>query len=254
MLQEGNIDFGPKPIKVFDEWIKHKDAHSIVEKAWSMEVKGWRHDVIFREKLKNVKMELKKWFSTSQCKLKGEIEEPTKKVVDWELKAEVSNLNDNDILAWKMDRDKLLQKEKNETEMLKQKARYKWDLESDENSKFFHSCIRKRQHKNNIQGVNANGVWTTDPAVIKNEAHKHFANLFSGNKNDGLQLENWDGPRIEKVLADKLEEEFSERETLEAIKSCGKNKSPGPDGFNLLFYINFWDIFKVDLMKAITWF
>ncbi|XP_071714443.1 uncharacterized protein [Rutidosis leptorrhynchoides] len=138
--------------------------------------------------------------------------------------------------------------------MLKQKARYKWALEGDENSKFFHSCIRKRQHKNNIHGVNVNGVWSTDPAVIKNEAHKHFANLFSGNKNDGLQLENGDGPRIEKVLADKLEEEFSECETLEAIKSCGKNKAPGPDGFNLLFYIKFWDIIKVDLMKAITWF
>ncbi|XP_071697824.1 uncharacterized protein [Rutidosis leptorrhynchoides] len=123
MLQEGNIDFGPKPIKVFDEWIKHKDAQSIVEKAWSMEVKGWRHDVIFREKLKNVKMELKKWYSTSQCKLKGEIEELTKKVIDWELKAEVSNLSDIDLLAWNTDRDKLFQKEKNQTENVKTKSK-----------------------------------------------------------------------------------------------------------------------------------
>ncbi|XP_071720790.1 uncharacterized protein [Rutidosis leptorrhynchoides] len=191
MLKEGNIDFGPKPIKVFDEWTNHKDAPDIVRKAWNTDVNGWKPDYIFREKLKQVKMELKKWYSTSQCKLKGDIDELTK-------------------------------------------------LEA--------------QHKNNIHEVNVNGVWTTDPAAIKTEAHKFFENLFSSNQKDSLRLENWNGHRIDKVLADKLEEEFSEHKTLEAIKSCGKNKAPGPDGFNLLFYVKFWEIIKGGLMRAITWF
>lgn len=50
---------------------------------------------------------------------------------------------------------------------LKQKARCKYTLEGDENTKFFHSVINGRNKHQSIHGVMFNGSWTTDPSLIK---------------------------------------------------------------------------------------
>lgn len=41
---------------------------------------------------------------------------------------------------------------------------------------------------------------------------------------------------------------------LATIKSMAKDKSPGPDGLNVKFYLFFWDIIKDPLYKAISHF
>ncbi|XP_071700091.1 uncharacterized protein [Rutidosis leptorrhynchoides] len=63
--------------------------------------------------------------------------------------------------------------------MLKQKARLKWTIEGDENSKFFHNSIRRKNSKCNFRGLNINGLWIEDPAVVKDAIYDHFKNLFS---------------------------------------------------------------------------
>ncbi|XP_071704229.1 uncharacterized protein [Rutidosis leptorrhynchoides] len=153
LLKDVNVDFGPKPVKVFDEWLKHKDSHDIIEKAWNLNVNSSKPDCVFRDKLKNVKLELRRWFSTSQGKLNSEIEDLTK---------------------------------------------------------------------------------------IKD--------------NNNFELNEWNGPKLDSHSVEGLKAPFSENEVFEAIKGCGKNKAPGPDGFNFLFFSKFWDIIKVDLLHAINWF
>ncbi|XP_071727484.1 uncharacterized protein [Rutidosis leptorrhynchoides] len=197
ILKNGNTDFGPKPIKVFDEWINHKDAREVIKRIWSKEVTSWKPDCIFREKLKNTKFELRKWFSTSQCKLKTEIEELSKQVTDWELKAETNDLTEEQLREWALDKENLILKEKNQTEMLKQKARYKWTLEGDANSKFFHSFIRRRQQKNNMHGVYVDGQWSTNPSEIKAAAHSFFKKLYTKSDSNKFDLNRWSGFTID---------------------------------------------------------
>ncbi|XP_071713420.1 uncharacterized protein [Rutidosis leptorrhynchoides] len=244
-MKDGDTDFGPKPVKVFDELINHKDAHDIISLAWSKKVDSWNPDSIFRNKLKIVKQDLRKWFSTSPNKLKTEIDEITKKITEWEFRAETNNLTDEQILEWQKDREIFLSKEKTRMEMLKQKARCKWALEGDENSKFFHSTIRRLQNKNNIHGVNINGIWSNNLSSIKSEAHSHFKKLFTKSQNDKYLLDTWNGSSITQDEAVNLESPFSENEILETVKSCGQDKAPGPGGFNLIFYSKYWDIIKV---------
>ncbi|GJW70587.1 hypothetical protein Tco_0127504 [Tanacetum coccineum] len=43
-----------------------------------------------------------------------------------------------------------------------QKARIKWDVEGDENSKFFHRLINQKRKNNSINGIMHKGVWVTD--------------------------------------------------------------------------------------------
>ena len=60
--------------------------------------------------------------------------------------------------------------------------------------------------------------------------------------------------RLTEDEANNLERMVSEEEVWRAINDCGKNKSPGPDGFTIGFILRFWDIVKKDLMAAIEWF
>ncbi|PWA63317.1 Transposon TX1 [Artemisia annua] len=56
------------------------------------------------------------------------------------------------------------------------------------------------------------------------------------------------------MLRQKARREFSETEVWEAIKACGGDKAPGPDGFNFKFIRGFWNLLKPDLMGAVKWF
>ncbi|XP_071694449.1 uncharacterized protein [Rutidosis leptorrhynchoides] len=60
VLRNGFKDFGPKPIRVFNEWLLLDGAVDIVVNAWNMPVSGNRPDCVLRNRLKNVKEELRK--------------------------------------------------------------------------------------------------------------------------------------------------------------------------------------------------
>lgn len=43
---------------------------------------------------------------------------------------------------------------------------------------------------------------------------------------------------------------FTEEEVKKAVWDCDSSKSPGPDGFNLGFYKECWDVVKEDIMRV----
>lgn len=47
-----------------------------------------------------------------------------------------------------------------------------------------------------------------------------------------------------------LEKPFTEEDVWASIQSCDGNRAPGPDGFNLSFYNEFWGLIKEDIMKV----
>ncbi|GKA39604.1 RNA-directed DNA polymerase, eukaryota [Tanacetum coccineum] len=60
-----------------------------------------------------------------------------------------------------------------------QKAKIRWAIEGDENSKFFHGIINKKPSQLAIHGVLADGDWIVEPCLVKNEFLKHFATRFA---------------------------------------------------------------------------
>ncbi|GJS60856.1 RNA-directed DNA polymerase, eukaryota [Tanacetum coccineum] len=60
-----------------------------------------------------------------------------------------------------------------------QKAKLKWAVEGDENSRYFPGVINKRRHQRSIRGVLVNGEWIENPDRVKREFHDHFASCFS---------------------------------------------------------------------------
>ncbi|XP_071727942.1 uncharacterized protein [Rutidosis leptorrhynchoides] len=44
ILRDKVIDFGPKPFKIFDEWLFNDGVDKVIEKAWALPVKGCKLD------------------------------------------------------------------------------------------------------------------------------------------------------------------------------------------------------------------
>ncbi|XP_071695719.1 uncharacterized protein [Rutidosis leptorrhynchoides] len=88
VLRDMVLDFGPKPMKVFDEWFYSKDASKIIEECWSCAYDGNRKDCSFRNKLKKVKFALKGWSKQTFGNLDSEIDALMKSAPEWAAIAE----------------------------------------------------------------------------------------------------------------------------------------------------------------------
>ncbi|XP_071727314.1 uncharacterized protein [Rutidosis leptorrhynchoides] len=142
VLKDDEKDYGPKPFKVFDVWLDEDGIYKVVTEAWGkVSISGPRKDRIFMNNLKSVKNSLKEWSKEKFGKLDNDIEVHKSLAQALELKAETGNLNAEELEAWKNARKEWLNKEKIRSGMLKQKARVRWTLEGDENTKYFHSII-----------------------------------------------------------------------------------------------------------------
>ncbi|XP_071686979.1 uncharacterized protein [Rutidosis leptorrhynchoides] len=151
-LKEDDRNFGPKPIKVFDDWLEIEGVEDCIKDVWAEDVGGGsRLDCRLRNKLKKIKMALKSKSSEKFGNLEGEIELFRSMANTYELRAEFGQLNDDERTDWLNARKEWFQREKIKCNMLKQKAKIRWVLEGDENSKYFHSVIKRGYNKCNIR-------------------------------------------------------------------------------------------------------
>ncbi|XP_071714280.1 uncharacterized protein [Rutidosis leptorrhynchoides] len=117
ILRDKVIDYGPKPVKVFDVWFDKEEAGEVIVEAWSFPVRGLRKDCIFRDKLKNVKACLKKWSIKTFGALDLEINSLRKEASVWENKAELNDIPNNKRSIWLECRRKWIEKEKIKSNM-----------------------------------------------------------------------------------------------------------------------------------------
>jgi hypothetical protein len=123
-----------------------------------------------------------------------------------------------------------------------QKSRENWVKYGNRNTKFFHTQSVIRRRRNKISGLNIEGVWCTDAETLKREASKFFKQLFQSNDPchpHGLNLVQI--PQIGQELYDILLQPVLLEEVKVAIFSMESYKSPGPDGFQPIFFNTYWE-------------
>nr|GEY58685.1 RNA-directed DNA polymerase, eukaryota [Tanacetum cinerariifolium] len=135
-----------------------------------------------------------------------------------------------------------------------QKAKIKWSIEGDENSRYFHGLINKKRSLLIIRGVLVEGRWIDNPKDVKMEFYKHFSERFGkpGNSRDTIQMGYPRTLSLDQQL--ELENEVSNEEVKKAVWDCGTDKAPGPDGFTLEFYRKFWYLIEGDVCVAVKYF
>nr|GEV54544.1 RNA-directed DNA polymerase, eukaryota, reverse transcriptase zinc-binding domain protein [Tanacetum cinerariifolium] len=144
--------------------------------------------------------------------------------------------------------------EKTEAMEMAQKAKIKWAVEGDENSKYYHDVINKKRNNLAIRGVLVNDNWVESPQLVKNEFYAHFKQRFEKPNLSGIQFDREFPNKICSEQAIDLEREVSKEEVKRAVWDCRIDKAPGPDGFTFGFYRRFWNLIECDVVKDVKWF
>ncbi|GJV46621.1 RNA-directed DNA polymerase, eukaryota, reverse transcriptase zinc-binding domain protein [Tanacetum coccineum] len=117
-----------------------------------------------------------------------------------------------------------------------QKAKIKWAIEGDENSKYYHGILNKKRSRLAIRGILVDGNWIDSPGLVKSEFLSHFKNRFDQPQETRLHLDmNFPNNLNSDQQAD-LECEVTKKEIKRAVWDRGIDKPPGPDGWKFFFY------------------
>ncbi|GJX07027.1 RNA-directed DNA polymerase, eukaryota [Tanacetum coccineum] len=135
-----------------------------------------------------------------------------------------------------------------------QKAKIKWAIEGDENSKYYHGVINKKRNQLSIRGILVEGTWIDYPPLVKSEFLSHFKNRFEQPNGNRLHMDMHFSNTLNSDQVADLECQVSKEEIKKAVWDCGIDKSPGPDGFTFGFYRRYWNLIENDVVDAVTCF
>lgn len=126
-----------------------------------------------------------------------------------------------------------------------------WLKNGDNNTRFFHRYANQRHKRNLIKGLMENGVWVSDHGGITRVISKFYKDLISDPYVRRPVLEGLDFKNLPSEWSEWLERPFTEVEITQALKCLKEEKAPGPDGFPIRFYIEFWNVLGNDVSRAL---
>ncbi|XP_071704425.1 uncharacterized protein [Rutidosis leptorrhynchoides] len=223
LLFKDNVDFGPTYFKIFESWFQRPDFDTFVHSSWDEICKTDNRDIV--AKLRNLKSWLKSWIHTSRSSEAIRLDEVSKKINDIDLIIDAGQADDTMINS-RTD----LNAEREELFKLRsldaiQKSRIKWDVEGDENSKFFHCSLKHKRSTQHIQGLMVDGSWIVNPDTIKDQFHNYYKAKFDCH-NTGAEFYNVDPHyKLNQEEASYLEREVDDTEIKRAVWDCGSSKA-----------------------------
>ncbi|GJW11417.1 RNA-directed DNA polymerase, eukaryota, reverse transcriptase zinc-binding domain protein [Tanacetum coccineum] len=161
LLHVKKANFGPSHFKFYNTWLNRDGFDDLIKSMWaSMDTSNENRNIRSHEKLIGLKTAIKKWQAdvrkndtSKKHGILSEIKDIEKKIND----GSASTFDHEKRIKLLQDIDKL---DNLEALDLIQKAHIKWDIEGDENSKFFHGMINNKRRSQAIfrslpQGANS---------------------------------------------------------------------------------------------------
>eukprot|EP00253_Pinus_taeda_P003096 PITA_03096 len=134
------------------------------------------------------------------------------------------------------------------------KSRQLWLKEGDKNTAYFHKQAIARKPRNNVSAINdSEGNHYNNQEDIKRAASSHFRSLLTETQEeiDYSDLLQYLPKGITQEINESLNRDIEEEEIRKAIWTLQPDKSPGPDGFPINFYRDYWQLIKKDLAKML---
>ena len=157
LLRSSIIDWGPKPLKVMDWWLKDKGFQNMVAHSWgNYHPNGWGGYVL-KQKLKFLKHCIRQWSSQNGSVTARKINDLKKQINDMEAGINASTISQTQADLKKSLQEQLWSAALAYESMLRQKSRVKWLREGDRNSSYFHIIINHRRRVNALQGLCIDG-------------------------------------------------------------------------------------------------
>ncbi|GJR94425.1 RNA-directed DNA polymerase, eukaryota [Tanacetum coccineum] len=254
LLNEVHTDFGPTPFRIYHSWFKREGFDAMVELAWTSFTHSDPNRLIrFKKKLQDLKKIIRGWIKDQNISQYGTKQAIIDDLVAIDKKLD-SGLASDTLLLERLELTcKLQDINQSEVKDFVQKAKTKWAVEGDENSKFFHGIINKRRSQLSIRGVLADGNWHTDPTMVKDMFKDHYATRFKQPDRSRLKLNISFPNRLSTDQIVDLDSHISLDEIRAAVRECGENKSPGPNVSDAKFVTDFRPISLIgSVYKVIT--
>ena len=210
----------------------------------------------FSKRLQHVKYKLKRWnkqcfgyLHVQKAAAQTKLDQITRRIRDHGLNFELS---EDESLAFK----NLEEWEFREEIFWKQKSRIDWLQEGDRNTAFFHNSVKARRFGNTLSSlVLTDGTQISSCEGISRAAVNYFSDLFT-REDPSAGPEQQDildciphlvSPEMNAILLSPI----LLPELEKVVFNMKKGKAPGPDGFPIEFFQEFWEIIKYDLLDVV---
>lgn len=241
-----------KPFQLFQHLIQAPNFLEVVSSAWNDDIHGdpW---FVLTSKLKKVKLAMK-MLNVNSGNLQNLVE--TTRSVLLSFQAAMPDVPS----ASQFEAEKILianlQKALSEEEIfLKQKSRVHWLKTGDNNNRFFFNSCKGRWNNNKITSLlDDDGQLHTSHQEISRVAVNFFSDLLGTESEVKEFPEDINLPKISEIHRNALCAPFTANDVLKSFKSMGKNKSPGPDGYPVEFYLTAWSVIGEDVVRGILHF
>ncbi|GJX23647.1 putative RNA-directed DNA polymerase, eukaryota, reverse transcriptase zinc-binding domain protein [Tanacetum coccineum] len=252
LLHCQNNDFGPTPFKVYHSWFERCDFDNVVKETWnSLAANDDGLSLPLHEIVKGLKLHLKTWVSQTKDNETSRKKSILALLKSLDEKIDAGQASEDDRMLRVNSWHELDNLEKLVSMDLIQKAQIRWDVEGDENSKFFHSIINSKRKSQPIQGILQEGVWVFDPGAIKMAFLEFYKEKFSCHDSPVILPSMSSAKSLSDSDRHLLDSMVSLEEIKNAVWDCGSQKAPGPDGFSFMFVKKYWDIMKIDIQNFV---
>lgn len=241
---------GPKPFRFQPHWFDHHELMAHIRDWWVEFSFFGNPGFVLHKKLKELKIRIKHWVKQNLSKVENRIEKLEMLLQNLETEEEIRELQPSEVekkhYASLELRDALLQEET----LWSTKAKNAWREKGDKCTGYFHRMVKARVFANSITSLLIENKKELDPNRIREHAEDFFQKLYSENITNRPRLENLGLKCITVDQAEGLQQPFKEDELLGALKELAKDKTPGPDGYSVRFFLFCWDFMKFDILKV----
>ncbi|GJY27504.1 RNA-directed DNA polymerase, eukaryota, reverse transcriptase zinc-binding domain protein, partial [Tanacetum coccineum] len=164
LLHTLKTDYGPIPFKFFHSWFHRKDIDVVVNQVF---VDTPQAATVNRKK------EAIALLQDIDHKIDSSMASDSEKETRLQLLHEIHNID------------------RMESMELFQKARIKWDIKGDENTKFFHTLIKQNRRIQAIQGIMVDGTWVSNPVQVKEAFLDFYKENFQSHVPQAFDSVNW---------------------------------------------------------------
>ncbi|GJR61398.1 RNA-directed DNA polymerase, eukaryota, reverse transcriptase zinc-binding domain protein [Tanacetum coccineum] len=159
LLHVDKIDFGPSPFKLYNSWLLRDGFDDLIKAEWdSLNSNNFGFPIKCHEKFRILKAKIWQWNNNNKTIERNKKAAALEELSFIEKKIDEGSASPSDT----ENRPNLLHEleiiDKFPSMDLIQKARAKWDIEGDENTKFFHGLINQKRQN---QMINANSSFFT---------------------------------------------------------------------------------------------
>ncbi|XP_021995690.1 uncharacterized protein LOC110892858 [Helianthus annuus] len=229
LLSLSALNYGHKPFRLFNSWLKKDGFDEVVRLAAASFSFEGDPDLFLNKKFAFIRSKIKSW-RDEMVKKEGEEEKRVREELErLEEVMESRSLSEEEEWIYEEINKLLKELSYSKGEDLRQRARIKWAIDGDENSKYFHGVINKRKAANSIPGLSINGNWVTKPSKVKKEVMLFFKRKFVEDCDIRPFISCSGIKTLSNSKKELLIERFSREEIKLAVFSCGDDRAPGPD-------------------------